>query len=145
MKKNPLQSKYLVSELMTFQDAIEISTRGRGTTEITAEVARIVSSAKIERGIAHVFAPHTSCSVIITENADPTVRRDLEMLAQSSAPDGDAEYRRCTGGGGDTAAHARNVLGGISFTNLSPAVSAIKEANIRGTLTCGKRYRRQRY
>ena len=114
MKKNPLQSKYLVSELMTFQDAIEISTRGRGTTEITAEVARIVSSAKIERGIAHVFAPHTSCSVIITENADPTVRRDLEMLAQRWAPAGDSEYRHATEGGDDMAAHARSGSGAAS-------------------------------
>ena len=70
---------------MTFQDTLEISTRGRGTTGITDEVARIVRAAKIECGIAHVFAQHTSCSVIITENADPTVRRDLEMLGRSGA------------------------------------------------------------
>ena len=101
---------------MTFQDTFEISTGGRGTSEITAEVARIVRAAKIERGIAHVFAQHTSCSVIITENADPTVRRDLEMLAQRWAPDGDAEYRHDTEGGDDMAAHARSLLAGLSVT-----------------------------
>ena len=101
---------------MTFQDSFEISTGGRDTYEITAEVARIVRAAKIERGIAHVFAQHTSCSVIITENADPTVRSDLEMLAQRWAPDGDAEYRHDTEGDDDMAAHARSLLAGISVT-----------------------------
>jgi len=101
---------------MTFQDTFEISTGGRGTSEITAEVARIVRAAKIERGIAHVFAQHTSCSVIITENADPTVRSDLEMLAQRWAPDGDAEYHHDTEGDDDMAAHARSLLAGISVT-----------------------------
>jgi len=101
---------------MTFQDTFEISTGGRGTSEITAEVARIVRAAKIERGMAHVFAQHTSCSVIITENADPTVRRDLEMLAQRWAPDGDAEYHHDTEGDDDMAAHARSLLAGISVT-----------------------------
>ena len=101
---------------MTFQDTFEISTGGRGTSEITAEVARIVRAAKIERGIAHVFAQHTSCSVIITENADPTVRSDLEMLAQRWAPDGDTEYRHDTEGDDDMAAHARSLLAGVSVT-----------------------------
>jgi secondary thiamine-phosphate synthase enzyme len=101
---------------MTFQDTFEISTRDRGTTEITAEVARIVRAAKIRLGIAHVFAQHTSCSVIITENADPTVRRDLEMLAQRWAPDGDPEYRHDTEGNDDMAAHARSVIAGASVT-----------------------------
>jgi secondary thiamine-phosphate synthase enzyme len=101
---------------MTFQDTFRISTSGRGTTEITDEVARIVRAAKIECGIAHVFAQHTSCSVIITENADPAVRRDLEMLAQRWAPDGDAAYRHDTEGDDDMAAHARSVLAGVSVT-----------------------------
>jgi secondary thiamine-phosphate synthase enzyme len=101
---------------MTFQDAFEVSTRGRGTTEITAEVARIVKDSKIECGIAYVFAQHTSCSVIITENADPTVRRDLETLAQRWAPDGDQAYRHDTEGADDMAAHARSLLGGVSVT-----------------------------
>ena len=101
---------------MTFQQTFEVSTRGRGTIEITAEVARMVQASKIERGIAHVFAQHTSCSVIITENADPTVRRDLETLAQRWAPDGDPAYRHDTEGADDMAAHARSLLGGVSVT-----------------------------
>src|SRR4051812_49804519 len=101
---------------MTFQQTFEISTSGRGTIEITGEVARVVRAAKIARGIVHVFAQHTSCSVIITENADPTVRRDLETLAARWAPDGDADYRHDTEGDDDMAAHARSVVAGASVT-----------------------------
>ena len=75
-----------------------------------------MQAAKIECGIAHVFAQHTSCSVIITENADPTVRRDLETLAQRWAPDGDPAYRHDTEGDDDMAAHARSVLAGVCVT-----------------------------
>ncbi len=77
---------------MTYQQTIRLSTRGRGTTEITAEVAKIVHDARIETGLANVFILHTSCSVILTENADPSVRRDLETLALRWAADGDPAY-----------------------------------------------------
>ncbi len=101
---------------MTVQEAFKIETRGRGAIEITAEVVRIVSASIIERGTAHVFAQHSSCSVMITENADSTVRRDLETLAQRWAPDADAVYRHDTQGDDDMAAHARGVLAGASVT-----------------------------
>ena len=66
---------------MAYQQTFEIKTRGRGSIEVTAEVARVVSASGIAVGIAHVFVQHTSCSLMITENADPSVRRDLETLA----------------------------------------------------------------
>ena len=72
---------------MSYQQTFEIRTRGRGTTEITAEVARLVRAAGIGTGVAQVFVQHTSCAVMITENADPAVRRDLETLATRWAPD----------------------------------------------------------
>ena len=101
---------------MTFQDRFEVDTEGRGTTEITAQVARIVRASRVACGIANVFVQHTSCSLTITENADPSVRRDLETLAQRWAPDGDPAYRHDTEGDDDMAAHARNVLAGCSLT-----------------------------
>ena len=101
---------------MTFQDRFEVKTSGRGTTEITAQVARVVHASGIRCGIVNVFAQHTSCSLTITENADPSVRRDLETLAQRWAPDGDAAYRHDTEGDDDMAAHARSVLAGCSLT-----------------------------
>ena len=101
---------------MTLQQTLEVSTRGRGTTEITDEIARIVRDAQVATGIAHVFVLHTSCSVILTENADPTVRRDLETLAARWAPDGDSAYRHDDEGNDDMAAHGRNILAGSSIT-----------------------------
>src|SRR5688572_22192161 len=98
------------------QHAVEIHTHGRGMTEITAEVARLVRASKVSSGIAHIFPQHTSCAVLITENADPTVLRDLEMLAKRWAPDGDPAYRHDTEGDDDLAAHARSVLSGSSVT-----------------------------
>ena len=101
---------------MTFQDTFEVTSPGRGTSEITEHVARLVRASGVGRGVAHVFAQHTSCSLIITENADPAVRRDLETLTQRWAPDGDKAYRHDDEGDDDMAAHARSLLAGCSVT-----------------------------
>jgi secondary thiamine-phosphate synthase enzyme len=101
---------------MVYQTSSEVRTSGRGTQEITTEVARIVAASGIATGVAHVFVQHTSCSLLITENADPAVRRDLETLAQRWAPDGDPAYRHDDEGDDDMAAHARSVLSGTSVT-----------------------------
>lgn len=108
---------------MATQHILEIRTRGRGTTEITGEVARLVAQSGIDAGIAHVFVQHTSCSLMITENADPAVLRDLETLAQRWAPDGDPAYRHDTEGDDDMAAHGRSVLTG---TDVSVPIGAGK-------------------
>lgn len=101
---------------MAYQQTIAIQTRGRGSTEITDQVAQLVGASGVDTGIAHVFVRHTSCSPMITENADPSVRRDLETLATRWAPDGDSAYRHDTEGDDDMAAHARSVLTGNSVT-----------------------------
>ena len=101
---------------MTEQYRLTIVTRGRGSTEITAIVAALVRAAAVDTGIAHIFVRHTSCSLAITENADPTVRRDLEMLMQRWAPDGDPAYRHDLEGDDDMAAHARSLLTGTSLS-----------------------------
>lgn len=101
---------------MAWQETLEIATRGRGTTEITDNVAGIVSNAGIDCGIAHVFVQHTSCSVMLTENADPSVRHDLETLARRWAPDGDPAYRHADEGDDDMAAHGRALIAGSAVT-----------------------------
>ena len=101
---------------MTEQYRLTIATRGRGSTEITANVAALVRAAAVDTGIAHIFVRHTSCGLAITENADPTVRRDLEMLMQRWAPDGDPAYRHDLEGDDDMAAHARSLLTGTSLS-----------------------------
>jgi secondary thiamine-phosphate synthase enzyme len=101
---------------MTEQYRLEIATRGRGSLEITAQVAALVRSSGVALGIAQVFVRHTSCSLAITENADPTVRADLERLMQRWAPDADPDYRHDQEGDDDMAAHARSILTGTSVT-----------------------------
>ncbi len=101
---------------MAYQQTLAIRTRGRGTTGITAEVARLVAASGIATGVAHVFVQHTSCAMVITENADPDVRRDLETLAARWAPDADPAYRHDTEGDDDMAAHARSILSGTSVS-----------------------------
>lgn len=97
---------------MNHQRILEFSTNGRGTRNITQEVARVVAESGVTTGLAHVFVQHTSCSLTITENADPDVRRDLETILGRLAPDGDPAYRHHLEGPDDMAAHARSVLTG---------------------------------
>jgi secondary thiamine-phosphate synthase enzyme len=78
---------------MTYQTTLEIATAGRGTRDITAAVAEAVAASGMRCGLVHVFAQHTSCSLTVTENADPDVRRDLETVMARLAPDGDPAYR----------------------------------------------------
>ena len=96
--------------MKTHQAILTFSTRGRGTLDITEAVAGVVQQAGIEVGLIHVFVQHTSCSLLITENADPDVRRDLETVAARLAPDGDPAYRHDAEGPDDMAAHARSML-----------------------------------
>ena len=101
---------------MTYQQTLQFRTRGRSTLEITADVEQVVRASGVAVGLAHVFVQHTSCSLTITENADASVRHDLETLAGRWAPDGDAVYRHDYEGDDDMAAHARSVLTGCSVT-----------------------------
>jgi secondary thiamine-phosphate synthase enzyme len=95
---------------VTHQSILEFSTPGRGIRDITDAVAKVVGESGVHCGLAHVFVQHTSCSVTITENADPDVRRDLDTIMARLAPDGDPAYRHDTEGPDDMAAHARSVL-----------------------------------
>ena len=95
---------------MAHQSILEFSTTGRGTRDITNAVSRAVTESGLQCGLAHVFVQHTSCSLTITENADPDVRRDLETIMARLAPDGDPRYRHDCEGPDDMAAHARSVL-----------------------------------
>ncbi|HJV83049.1 secondary thiamine-phosphate synthase enzyme YjbQ [Noviherbaspirillum sp.] len=95
---------------MTHQSILQFSMSGRGTRNITDAVAKVVAESGTRTGLAQVFVQHTSCSLTITENADPDVRRDLETILARLAPDGDPAYRHDLEGDDDMAAHARSVL-----------------------------------
>ena len=101
---------------MAYQSTLTIATPGRGTRDISDAVAKVVAASGVQCGLAHIFVQHTSCSLTITENADPDVRRDLETIVQRLAPDGDPAYRHDTEGPDDMAAHARSVLTDMSVS-----------------------------
>ncbi|HSG76843.1 MAG TPA: secondary thiamine-phosphate synthase enzyme YjbQ [Burkholderiales bacterium] len=92
------------------QKSLNFRTRGRGTTDITAEVGQVVRDAGVRTGLCNVFLRHTSASLILCENAAPAVRQDLETILARLAPDGDPAYAHDDEGPDDMAAHARSVL-----------------------------------
>ncbi|HPI62248.1 secondary thiamine-phosphate synthase enzyme YjbQ [Zoogloea sp.] len=101
---------------MSHQTTLSFTTRGRSTLDITARVAEVVRAAGVTVGLCHVFVQHTSCALMITENADPDVRRDLETIFGRLAPDGDPAYRHDLEGDDDMAAHGRSVLSDTGLT-----------------------------
>jgi secondary thiamine-phosphate synthase enzyme len=96
------------------QRTLSIDNEGRGTLDITRRIAEVVREAEVETGLAHVFIQHTSASLIVCENADPSVRRDLERFTERWVPDGDLLFEHDVEGPDDMAAHVRSV-----FTNTS--------------------------
>ena len=95
---------------MFHRDRFDIETRGRTTEDITARVQGVVANSGISEGVCTVFVHHTSASLILCENADPDVRRDLETFFSDLAPDGDRRYLHTAEGPDDMAAHVRTVL-----------------------------------
>jgi secondary thiamine-phosphate synthase enzyme len=89
---------------------LDIATPGRGFYEISAELQRVITQSSVASGLCHVFLRHTSASLLITENADPDVRRDLEDFMSRLAPDGDPSHVHTMEGPDDMPAHIRSVL-----------------------------------
>ena len=106
---------------------ITVSTRGSGFTDLTDKVQRFVRDAGIETGLLTLFLPHTSASLLIQENADPDVLRDLADAFTRLAPR-DADYRHTTEGPDDMPAHIRAAL-----TQTSLSIPVMKRAPALGT------------
>ncbi len=95
---------------MITQRNLEILTRNRGSYDVTDEILGITRDSGVRTGLCHVFIHHTSASLMLCENADPTVRRDLETFMQRLVPDGDPMFEHTTEGPDDMPAHVRSVL-----------------------------------
>lgn len=89
---------------------VGIETPGRGTVDLTDKIRDCIAQTEICSGLCHVFVHHTSASLIVSENADPSVRRDLETFMVRIAPDGDPAYEHAAEGPDDMPAHIRSVL-----------------------------------
>lgn len=96
--------------MATFQTTLTIRTRGKGTHEITAEVARALRASGLPQGVATVFCRHTSCSLVLMENADPSARRDLEAWLDRLVPEDDPHFTHTLEGPDDMPSHIKMAL-----------------------------------
>jgi len=92
------------------QYELQVSTKGRGTYSITRQVQDFVGQSGITTGICHLFIHHTSASLMLCENADPSVMQDLESFMHRLVPDGDPMFTHTAEGPDDMPAHVRSVL-----------------------------------
>jgi secondary thiamine-phosphate synthase enzyme len=127
---------------MIEQKTLSFNTPGRGTIDVTKEVAQVVGASRIRTGLCTVFLQHTSASLMLCENADPDVRRDLQTILSRLAPDGDEAYIHDTEGPDDMAAHARTVLTSSSLT-LPVAGGRLMLGTWQGIYLWEHRYERQ--
>ncbi len=92
------------------QESMTIQTDGRGTYDLSGRIQSLVTASGIKTGICHVFIRHTSASLMLCENADPAVMRDLETFMSRQVPDGDPMFTHRSEGPDDMPAHVRSVL-----------------------------------
>ncbi len=102
--------------MATHQATLTIDTRGKGTQEITAQVAQVVRASGLAQGVATVFCAHTSCSLVLMENADPSARRDLEAWLDRLVPEDDPHFTHTLEGADDMPSHIRMALTRTSET-----------------------------
>jgi secondary thiamine-phosphate synthase enzyme len=95
---------------MIIQKQLTIPTTGRGSYEISDRIQRAVHDSGVRTGMCHVFIRHTSASLMLCENADPAVRRDLETFMARQVPDGDPMFSHTAEGPDDMPAHVRSIL-----------------------------------
>lgn len=113
---------------MIYTGELTVATRGRGIYDITREIARLVGDSGAAHGLATIWIAHTSASLIVCENADPSVRRDLEAFAARLVPDGDPMFTHDAEGDDDMPAHVRSVL-----TQTSIGIPIVRGKLVLGT------------
>jgi secondary thiamine-phosphate synthase enzyme len=92
------------------QDSTSVATRGRGFTDLTPKIAEVVASSGIRTGLCTVFVQHTSASLVIQENADTSVRRDLDRWMARICPEDATAYEHDDEGIDDMPAHLRSAM-----------------------------------
>ncbi len=103
--------------MIWLQQEIQLCAKARGFHLITGEILRQLPQLKqIQTGLAHIFIQHTSASLTVNENADPTVRSDFEAVFNRLVPEGESYYRHTLEGDDDLPAHIKASLLGPSVT-----------------------------
>lgn len=102
--------------MLQHQATIDVRTKGRGFHELTRDVAAIVARSGVKAGLCVVYCTHTSASLVITENADPSARADVMRRLERIAPDGDPADEHDAEGEDDSPAHQRSAITRTSET-----------------------------
>lgn len=102
--------------MIVFSEMVEIRTRGKGTTEMTHAIREIVARSGVKEGTVTVFVQHTSASLVIYENADPSARTDLHAFFERLVPEGEPYFVHTDEGPDDMPSHLRMVLTRTSET-----------------------------
>jgi secondary thiamine-phosphate synthase enzyme len=110
------------------QATLTFRTAGRGTQEITAAVARELTRSGLRRGVVTVFCQHTSCSLVMMENADPSARHDLEAWLDRLVPEDDPHFTHTLEGPDDMPSHIK-----MALTRTSESVPFADGALLLGT------------
>lgn len=111
--------------LSQFTHQIRVSTRGKGLYEITAGIEQWLEGCNVSTGLLTIFVQHTSASLVVQENADPDVVRDLNDFLGRLAPEDDELYRHTVEGSDDMPAHIRAAL---TLTSLTVPVAGRRMA-----------------
>jgi secondary thiamine-phosphate synthase enzyme len=109
------------------KDTLQIPTRGKGLYPFTPQLEALLHSWNVQEGICHLFIQHTSASLVISENYDPTAKLDLETFMEKLVPEGQSWLRHTLEGADDSTSHIRSML---TATSLSIPID-------RGELTFG--------
>ena len=114
--------------MKNYQQVLQIKTTGKGLQEITQEIRDVVYDSNITSGLCNLFVRHTSASLIIQENADPDVQRDLEYFLGKLVPQADLRYTHTVEGPDDMPSHIRSML-----TNTSEQIPLYSGEMLLGT------------
>ena len=110
------------------QATLTLRSQGPGLHEITEAVAREVTRSGVKRGLATVFCRHTSCSLVIMENADPSARRDLEAWLDRLVPEDNPHFTHTLEGADDMPSHIK-----MALTRTSESVPVSEARLLLGT------------
>jgi secondary thiamine-phosphate synthase enzyme len=105
-----------------------VRTQGKGTYEITGQVAELVGLSQVQTGLANVFLRHTSASLLLFENADPTARRDLEKFFDRLVPEDESYFSHTLEGPDDMPSHLR-----MALTRTSESIPIVAKQMRLGT------------
>ena len=98
-----------------YKDTIEVLTPGKGLYEITKQLAECIERGKIHEGMCHLYIPHTSASLVISENYDPTAKLDIENFMDKLVPERQPWLRHTHEGDDDSPSHMRAMLTNVEL------------------------------